>query len=64
MTLARVTAEQYQQTQVATVDRGRLLLLMFEGARKFLALAEGALRGDDLSSFATNLARAQAVIAD
>jgi flagellar protein FliS len=59
-----VQVSQYQQAQVGTVDRGRLLLLMFEGAQKFLALAEQGLRNNDLQAFGTHLARGQAVIAE
>lgn len=64
MTSAHATAQQYQHAQVATVDRGQLLLLMYEGARKFLGLAEQGLETDDMQMFATHLARAQAVIAE
>jgi flagellar protein FliS len=64
MTSAQTAARQYQQAQVETVDRGRLLLLMFDGARKFLGLAESGLRAGDLVVFGTQLARAQAVIAE
>jgi flagellar protein FliS len=58
------TAQRYQQAQLATVDRGRLLLLMFDGGLTFLARARGSLERNDLSGFAHQLARAQAVIAE
>jgi flagellar secretion chaperone FliS len=64
VTSPRAMAEQYQQSQVATADRGKLLLLMFDGARRFLARAESALTRGDLAGFATSLARGQAVIAE
>ncbi len=57
-------AQQYQQTQVATVDRGRLLLLMFEGGLKFLKLTSEALEKKDWTKFAHFLSKSQAVIAE
>ena len=33
----QTSAGQYQQAQFVTADRGRLLLLMFDGALRFLA---------------------------
>jgi len=57
-------AQRYQQTQVATSDRGRLLLLMFDGGLKFLAQARAGLEAGDLARFAHSLGRGQAVIAE
>lgn len=54
----------YQQAQIATADRGRLLILMFDGALRFLAQAEAGLRSERIEEFAAPLARAQAVIAE
>ena len=64
MSSAFATARQYQQAQVATADRGRLLMLMFEGALKFLARAEAALAEGELEPFGVALGRAEAVIAE
>lgn len=58
------TASEYQQVQFATADRGTLLLLVFDGASRFLAEAESALHDGDTQRFATRLGRAQAVIAE
>jgi flagellar secretion chaperone FliS len=58
------SAGQYQQAQFATADRGRLLLLMFDGALRFLAQAEDGLRNDRVEEFVAQLGRAQAVIAE
>jgi flagellar protein FliS len=64
MTAGPSIAHRYQQVQVSTADRGRLLMLMFEGALKFLARAEGALAAGNLADFGHHLGRAQAVIAE
>ena len=61
---AHSTAQRYQETQFATADRGRLLLLMFEGGLKFLAQASAGLGAGDLVRFAHQLSRALAVIAE
>jgi flagellar protein FliS len=58
------TAAQYQSMQLATADRGRLLLLMFEGGMRFLTQAEAALGEDRTDQFVERLGRAQAVIAE
>jgi flagellar protein FliS len=60
----QTSAGVYQQAQVATADRGRLLILMFDGGLRFLAQAENGLRNDRLDEFSSQLARAQAVIAE
>jgi len=58
------SAGQYQQAQFATADRGRLLLLMFDGAQRFLSQAEAGLRAERIEEFVSQLGRAQAVIAE
>ena len=61
---AQSIAQRYQQTQFGTADRGRLLLLMFEGGLKFLGQAQAGLEAGDVVRFAQQLGRAQAVIAE
>jgi flagellar secretion chaperone FliS len=58
------SAGHYQQAQFATADRGRILLLMFDGALRFLAQAEAGLKDDRIEEFVGQLGRAQAVIAE
>ena len=64
MTAGPSIAQRYQQVQFDTADRGRLLMLMFEGALKFLARADSALGAGNLADFGHHLGRAQAVIAE
>jgi flagellar protein FliS len=64
MISAQSSARHYQQAQIATVDRGQLLLMMFDGAERFLADAERRLPADDVAGFVTALGRAQAIIAE
>jgi flagellar protein FliS len=64
MISAQTSARHYQQAQFQTVDRGRLLLMMFDGGDRFLAQAEQRLAGGDVPGFAHALSRAQAIIAE
>ncbi len=64
MISAQTSARQYQQAQFQTVDRGQLLLMMFDGGERFLAQAEQRLAGGDVPGFLQALGRAQAVIAE
>lgn len=54
----------YQSVQVTTTDRGRLLLMMYEGALKFLRQAKAGLEGNDIPKFCRFLSKAQAIIAE
>lgn len=54
----------YQTVQVTTTDRGRLLLMMYEGAIKFLRQAKAGLEENDIAKFCRFLSKAQAIIAE
>src|SRR4051812_15789345 len=57
-------ARRYTAAQVSVVDREQLLLLVLEGAQKFLRLTRDALAAGDLPRFGENLGRAQGIIAE
>jgi len=54
----------YQTVQVTTTDRGRLLLMMYEGAIKFLKQSRLGLEENDISKFCKYLSKGQAIIAE
>lgn len=54
----------YQNVQVTTTDRGRLLLMMYEGAIKFLKQAKTGLEDNDMVKFCRFLSKGQAIIAE
>jgi len=56
--------QQYQNIQVTTVDKGRLLLMMYEGAIKFLKQSRAGLEADDIVKFCRFLSKSQAIIAE
>ena len=54
----------YKSVQVTTTDRGRLLLMMYDGAIKFLKQAKAGLEANDVGKFCRFLSKAQAIIAE
>lgn len=54
----------YQTVQITTTDRGRLLLLMYEGAIKFLKQSRIGLEEKDIAKFCRFLGKGQAIIAE
>jgi flagellar protein FliS len=54
----------YQNVQITTTDRGRLLLMMYEGAIKFLKQAKAGLEENDMVKFCRFLSKGQAIIAE
>jgi flagellar secretion chaperone FliS len=54
----------YQSVQVTTTDRGRLLLMMYEGAIKFLKQSKVGLETNDIAKFCRFLSKGQAIIAE
>lgn len=54
----------YQSVQVTTTDKGRLLLMMYEGAIKFLKQAKAGLQANDLAKFCKYLSKSQAVVSE
>lgn len=56
--------DQYRQTQVTTVDKGRLIVLLYEGAIKFLREASEAQRNGDIPARANFINRALDIIGE
>lgn len=54
----------YQTVQVTTTDKGRLLLMMYEGAIKFLKQAKSGIESNDIVKFCKYLSKGQAIIAE
>lgn len=55
---------QYRQTQVTTVDKGRLIVLLYEGAIKFLRAAVRAQEEGDIPAKANFINRALDIIGE
>jgi flagellar protein FliS len=53
---------QYRRTQVNTVDRGRLIILLYEGAINFLNKAQNSIQEDDIAGASILINRAQDII--
>ncbi len=56
--------QQYANISVTTVDRGRLLLMLYDGCIRFLKHAKAGLETKDLMKFARYLSKSQAIIAE
>jgi flagellar protein FliS len=54
----------YQTVQITTTDRGRLLLMMYEGGIKFLKQAKVGLEEKDIAKFCRFLGKGQAIVAE
>ncbi len=60
----KIAHKQYSTVHVSTVDRGRLLLMLFEGCLKFLKHAKAGLENNDKPKFAKYLSKSQAIISE
>ncbi|MBU2549681.1 MAG: flagellar export chaperone FliS [Proteobacteria bacterium] len=56
--------KQYRHTQVTTVDKGRLIVLLYDGAIKFLKQARECSLSGDIEGKANNLNRSLDIIAE
>lgn len=56
--------DQYRQTQVTTVDKGRLIVLLYEGAIKFLREAVAAQSEGNIPVKSNNINRALDIIGE
>lgn len=54
----------YQKTQIETADQGKLLLMLYDGALRFLGLARQALLEKDLEAANNKLVRVQDIVAE
>ena len=55
---------QYKHTQVTTVDKGRLIVLLYEGAINFLRQAKESVEAGDIAGKSNNINRALDIIAE
>lgn len=61
---SKLAHKQYNNVHVSTVDKGRLLLMLFDGCIKFLKLAKSGLETNDRPKFAKYLSKSQAIISE
>lgn len=54
----------YRSVQVTTTDRGRLLIMLFEGAISFFKQAIQGIEEKDIQKFCRFLSRGQAIVAE
>ncbi len=56
--------QQYQIMQTQTADRGELVVMLYQGAIKFLTRASTAMRGGNLQDAHNNIIRSQDIVAE
>lgn len=56
--------QQYQRTAIETGSRGQLVVMLYQGAIRFLARARGHFETGDLEQINNNIIRAQEIIAE
>ena len=61
---SKLAHKQYTNVHISTVDRGRLLLMLYDGCIKFLKHAKVGLEAKDIPKFARYLSKAQAIISE
>ncbi len=61
---SKLAHKQYTNVHISTVDRGRLLLMLYDGCIKFLKHAKAGLETKDIPKFARFLSKAQAIISE
>lgn len=61
---SKLAHKQYSSVHVSTVDKGRLLLMLFDGCLKFLKHAKVGLETKDIPKFARFLSKSQAIISE
>lgn len=54
----------YQQNEVLTASKGKLLLMLYDGAIKFLKFADAAIDEKDLENANKNICKAQDIISE
>ncbi len=55
---------QYQKNQIETADQGKLLMMLYEGALRFLGRSRKALEEENLEEANNNLVRVQEIMAE
>ncbi|MAG35880.1 MAG: flagellar export chaperone FliS [Dehalococcoidia bacterium] len=56
--------QQYQRTAVETGSRGQLVVMLYQGAIRFLARARGHFETGNIEQISNNIIRAQEIIAE
>lgn len=62
--LAKQAHRHYQKTQVESANPAKLILMLYDGAIRFLIRATGSLSAGDKEAFMTDVVRAQRIITE
>lgn len=62
--MTQYALNQYKATQVNTADQGKLILMMYDGAIKFVEIAKSKLKENDIAGKGVYISKAEAVISE
>lgn len=62
--MSQYATNQYKMTQVNTADQGKLILMMYDGAIRFVEIAKTRLTENDVAGKGIYISKAEAVISE
>jgi flagellar secretion chaperone FliS len=62
--MTQYATNQYKMTQVNTADQGKLILMMYDGAIRFVEIAKTKLTENDVAGKGIYISKAEAVISE
>jgi len=62
--MTQYALNQYKATQVNTADQGKLVLMMYDGAIRFVEIAKRKLQENDIAGKGVYISKAEAVISE
>ena len=58
------SVNQYKKTEVTTADHGKLILMMYDGAIKFIEIAKNKLKENDMAGKGMYISKAEGVVSE
>lgn len=62
--MSQYATNQYKMTQVNTADQGKLILMMYDGAIRFVEIAKTKLTENDVAGKGIYISKAEAIISE
>ena len=62
--MAQHSVNKYKKTEVTTADQGKLILMMYDGAIKFIEIAKIKLKENDMAGKGVYISKAEGVISE
>ena len=62
--MAQHSVNQYKKTEVTTADHSKLILMMYDGAIKFIEIAKNKLKENDMAGKGMYISKAEGVVSE